>query len=412
MIKDSSIAEIVCYSSLFFSFLAFSGLPFSAIALTAIYYIHITFFLIFLIIKWDFNSIISFRLKKISTDNAILFLISLTMLLGVFYFNFKGNSDLKSFFKVVSYFPVFFMFAVYIPGIFNDNPKKFEVFLNIVTVFSILNGIYGWFTLFAGLQQNPFYPGYLMGFFNHPNASGFSFSIVIPIVVYKMFMKKGNRFVMMALLVFFLVSLLFTFSRAAYIAAGISLLLLSYFKSRRLFLVMLVISFILIVTIFADFAASKGGLSSLSRLLLFVTAYDMIVADPFHFMWGYGVVNFYDTFTAEKMFLGSLEVVADPHNFILLLGIQFGMILTTLTVIYVVVTLVKSALSIKKYPVDSHHRHLFIFCYSSVISILIQNLFEDIVIYPEYFLMPLFFIYYGFLVKTYKSYGYLSNINN
>ncbi len=411
MIKDSSIAELICYLSLLFSFLAFSGLPFSAIALTAIYYIHIILFLIFLIIKWDFNSIINFKFQRFSSENVILFLIGLTMLLGVFYFNFKSNSDVKSIIKIFSYFSVFLMFAIYIPHIFFDNPKKFEVLLNVVAISSLLNGLYGWFTLFAGLQQNPFYPGYLMGFFNHPNASGFSFSLAVPIVVYKMFMKKENRILMIGLLVFFLISLLFTFSRAAYIAAGFSLLLLSYFKSRKIFLVMLGICFVLVVTIFADFAASKGGLSSLSRLLLFVTAYDMIVADPFHFMWGYGVINFYDTFTAEKMFLGSLEVVADPHNFILLLGIQFGMILTTFTVIYIVITLIKSALSIKKFPVNCHHRDLVIFCYSTVISILIQNLFEDIIIYPEYFLMPLFFIFYGFLVKNYKNFCHLSNIS-
>lgn len=302
------------------------------------------------------------------------------------------------------------MFAVFIPETLFEKPQKFETLLNVVTAFSLANGLFGWFTLLAGLQQNPFYPGYLIGFFNHPNASGFSFSIVIPIVVYKMFMKKGNRFVMLALLVFFLISMLFTFSRAAYISAGLSILLISYFKSKRLFIIMLGISFILVVTIFADFAASKGGLSSISRLLLFVTAYDMIVADPFHFMWGYGVINFYDTFTAEKMFLGSLEIVADPHNFILLLGIQFGMLLTTMTVVYALFTLFKSGFSIKKHPKESHHRDLFIFCFASVVSILMQNLFEDILIYPEYFLMPLFLIYYGFLVKVYKSNDYLEKI--
>jgi len=410
LIKDSSIAEIVCYLTLFFSFLAFSGLPFSAIILSAIYFIHIALFVIFLLLRWDFKSIAIFRFGKFSLDNLILLLISFILLINVFFFNFQSNSDVKSIFKILSYFPVFFMFAVFIPETLFEKPQKFETLLNVVTAFSLANGLFGWFTLLAGLQQNPFYPGYLIGFFNHPNASGFSFSIVIPIVVYKMFMKKGNRFVMLALLVFFLISMLFTFSRAAYISAGLSILLISYFKSKRLFIIMLGISFILVVTIFADFAASKGGLSSISRLLLFVTAYDMIVADPFHFMWGYGVINFYDTFTAEKMFLGSLEIVADPHNFILLLGIQFGMLLTTMTVVYALFTLFKSGFSIKKHPKESHHRDLFIFCFASVVSILMQNLFEDILIYPEYFLMPLFLIYYGFLVKVYKSNDYLEKI--
>ncbi len=410
MIKDSSIAEIVCYLSLFFSFLAFSGLPFSAIILSGIYFIHIALFVIFLLLRWDFKSIATFRFRNFSLDNLILLLISFILLVNVFFFNFQSNSDVKSIFKILSYFPIFFMFAVFIPETLFEKPQKFETLLNVVTSFALANGLFGWFSLLAGLQQNPFYPGYLMGFFNHPNASGFSFSIVIPIVVYKMFMKKGNRFVMLALLVFFLISLLFTFSRAAYIAAGLSILLISYFKSKRLFIIMLGISFILVMTIFADFAASKGGLSSISRLLLFVTAYDMIVADPFHFMWGYGVINFYDTFTAEKMFLGSLEIVADPHNFILLLGIQFGMLLTTMTVVYALLTLFKSGFAIKKHPKESHHRDLFIFCFASVVSILIQNLFEDIIVYPEYFLMPLFFIYYGFLVKVYKGTDYLEKI--
>ena len=350
MFKNSSIQENISYVSFFISIYALTALPFSGLILSAIYFIYITFFIVFLVVVWDFNSISNLKIGKLSIDKLLLITIFFVMLLNVFFFNRQNNSDIKSVSKVFSYFPVFFIFAIYLPGVFFKNTYKFEAFLNFLIIFGVINTLFGWFALFAGLQQNVTYPGFLMGLFNHPNASGFVYSLTIPILVYKFIYRRYNRIVFSVMIFVFTLSLLFTFSRAAYIATGVSILILSYYKSKRAFLIMVGIIVILIFTIIVDFTASKGGLSSISRLLLFATAYDMIIADPFHFMWGYGVVNFYDTFLSEKLFLGSLEIVADPHNFILLLGVQFGMIITSLIVFYMIVTLLKSAKSMKRIP--------------------------------------------------------------
>lgn len=403
MFKSSTIQENLAYISFLFSIYAFTALPFSGVIFSAICYIQFFFFSLFLLIIWDFNSIISFKIKKVSIDKFILLIIFIVLVVGVFFVNKNSNSDLKSIVKTISYFPVFFMFGIYLPNIFFKDTSKFESFLNFLVIFGIINAILGWFLIFSGLQQGGTYSAYLMGIFNHPNATGFVFSLTIPIVVYKFFFKGLKKALFLPLIFLLSISLLFTLSRAAYIATGIAVLLLSFYKSKKIFLFMVAIIIILIFTIVIDFTAMKGGLNSFSRILLFATAYDMIMADAFHFLWGYGVVNFYDTFTSEKLFVGSVEIVADPHNFILLLGIQFGMILTTLIAVYISITLIKAGRNIRKYPVGHHNRNLFVLCYSVIISLLIQNMFEDIIIYPEYYFMPLLFIYYGFLIKAYRN---------
>lgn len=410
MSKSITIQEYLVYFSFFFSIFATVGLPFSGFIYSIIFYIQIIFFLIFLIILWDFNRILNYRLGKISVDKFILLLIFIVMVLGAFLVNRQSNSDFKSILKCIAYFPVFLLFAIYLPKIFFNNLLKFEYFLNFIISLGLINAVYGWFAMLTGLQRTSIYSNFLIGIFNHPNASGFAFSLTIPILIYKFFFRNMNKNLFFVVIFLFFVSLLFTFSRAAYIATGIAVLILSYYKSKKIFLITVGLIIILVFSIVIDFMVVKGGVNSFSRVLLYITAFDMITADTFHFLWGYGVINFYDTFSTDKLFLGSVEVVADPHNIILLLGIQFGMIITLLVSIYFLITLFKVPKNIRKYPVGNHYRNLFILCFSVITSLLVQNMFEDIIIYPEFFYMSLFFVYYGFLVKSFRNKKF-SNLN-
>jgi hypothetical protein len=349
---------------------------------------------------WDFNKIFNFKFGKIYLDKIIVFFIIIAMITGVYLFNYRSNSDAKSILKSISYFPVFIIYAIYLPKLFFVDVSKFELFLSFVMSLGLINAIIGWLSILLGLQQSSMYSTFLIGIFNHPNASGFAFSLTIPILVYKFFFRNMKKNLFFALIFIYSISLLFTFSRAAYIATGVAVLFLSYYKSKKIFIYMVAVLTVLVLTVVVDFTAVKGGVSSFSRVLLFITAIDMITADTFHFLWGYGIINFYDTFLTDKLFVGSVEIVADPHNLILLLGIQFGMILTLLVILYYVVVLFNAGRRLRKYPIDNHHRNLYVLCFSVVISLLVQNMFEDIIVYPEYYFMPLFLIYTGFLVKS------------
>jgi len=209
---------------------------------------------------------------------------------------------------------------------------------------------------------------------------------------------------LLTFLIFLVVSfvcLLFTFSRAGYIGALVGLLIMIYKKSRFMFFVFVFFILLISSTIVLQFATAKGTASAFSRAQVMLTGYDMIVNNGLSkFIWGYGVVNSREVFIQE---LGSSYDVTreetGPHNFILTLGIQFGMLLTTLVCVYIFILLTRTFLSIKR-NIEQGNYYKVVLSVSIVIGILIECQLEDIVVYPEFFVMPMFLIFLGYLNTT------------
>ena len=126
----------------------------------------------------------------------------------------------------------------------------------------------------------------------------------------------------------------------------------------------------------------------------------MVIDSASSFLFGYGVFHSLDIFFTEKLFVGSFEIVVDPHNMILLLAIQFGMIITVSFLLFVIIVITTSMR--KFYLLNSDIKGGTILSFALVINLIIQNQFEDIIVYPEYFVFPIFLVFLGYLYHTYK----------
>lgn len=373
-------------------------LPGSSQLLSGIYYAQIGIFLIFLFINLDFQTLLNYKLPIKQFRYKALTILLLVFLYSTFVMNFSNNGDIKSISKLLTYIVSFFLFFLYLPKIFINDTDKFELFINFFVIFAVITSLAGLLLLYSGITPDQLYAGYLTGIFGHPNTAGIVYSIAIPILIHKLIAKKINVWSFSALMMLFAFCLLFTFSRSSYVAVALSTLILVIHKSKKALIITVIILAVSVMTIFGDFFATKGGVSSISRLLLYFTAYDMITTNLNTFLWGYGVFHSLELFVVEKLFFGSLEMVVDPHNFILLLGIQFGMMVTILFITFSIWVMISSF--VKRKSLSEPVRNYLTLSLTICISFLVQNLFEDIMVYPEYFVFLIYLIFLGFMFSS------------
>jgi len=178
----------------------------------------------------------------------------------------------------------------------------------------------------------------------------------------------------------------------------IGLIVLIYKKSRTLFVVTTLFLLLISSTIVIQFASAKGSASAFSRAQVMLTGYDMIINHgATNLLWGYGVLNSKKVFVQELT--SNFDVTREetgPHNFVLTLGIQFGMILTTSVLFYIFILLLKSQLKVKRKLILSQYFKVNL-ALSVTLGILTQCVMEDIVVYPEFFVMPMFLLFLGYL---------------
>lgn len=336
----------------------------------------------------------NYAFPKISMFSVTVTFLLLSFLVSNFYFN-SGTNTITSYFKILSYFILFYVFLKCFAEYLFLNENSFEIFLNIILVFTIVNSILSIFFNIIGLNQNPIYPNHTLGLFTHPNTISNVFTLSIPVLFYKYFSGKINAVIFYILLLLFSYCLLFTFSRAGYLGTLIAILLITFFKSKKAFIFTLVIIAAISFYFVFDVASSKTN-SSFARILLIATAIDMITTNLTTFLGGYGVYNAIEVFKNEKVFFGNYESVVDPHNTILLLGIQFGMIVSLISILIVLAISVK--VSIKAKYLDLKDKLKANLLVTVIISILFHNMLEDILVYPEYFVMPVFLTFFGILL--------------
>ena len=404
-----SINEKIILIFLFLNTYVISALPLFYTLHGLVIYFQAILFFIFLII--NFESIISYKfnfsLKRLTIVTILSILAIIFLIYSTFFINYQFLS-IKVFFKTLSYFILMFFFFFYFPKYFYKDLNKFETFLNFILYFVIINSILGLFLRFIGFNLNLSYPFHFLGLFNHPNTVAFTFSFAIPILFYKYFTNQININKFISFLIILSIALLLTLSRAGYIGITISVLFIIYKKSKNLFVISIILILLLFVLVISELLLFKGN-STLFRALLMYTAYEMIIADQISFLWGYGVYNSIDVFKDEKIIFGNYERVPDPHNVFLLLGIQFGMIITLLVSLIFIIILVKSYLSLKKQTYTTQENQIIILSISICLGLFFQNQLEDIIVYPEYFVMPLFLIFLGLLYR-FNNYSKLKEI--
>lgn len=396
--SNFTLSQSIVISIIFFNILAVSNIPGFFFSEKYNYILQIFVFLLVIFIDIKVSGTFGLKRFKFSTLNMFSFLVITSFLLSSFYFNLNNNLDAFSIAKLVTFPIIVYFFFRYLPEIIYNHVNLYEKLLNYWLYFSLTSIFVSLVVLILGLDVFMNVGHSSVGYFYYTNIFAFIFTFTIPILIYKYFTKQLTIIPFLVLLIPSFVCLLFTFSRAGYIGALVSLLILVYKRSRTLFVISVFFFLLISSTIVLQFATAKGSASAFSRAQVMMTGYDMIFNHGMkHFLWGYGVINSKEIFVQELgSNYGASRLETGPHNFVLTLGIQFGMILTLSVVLYLILLLIKVQYSVKRklnYP-NYFKVNLAV---SVIAGILIECILEDIVVYPEFFVMPIFLIFVGYL---------------
>lgn len=339
----------------------------------------------------------SFTLLNISLSVVLFFFISSTLK------NIENNNSPLSIFKSISYIVLFItLFFYFSKKLFLDN-DFFEKFLNLLISVGIFTAAFSLLIYVAGinLHSNPNYHFMATGYFMHPNTASHFYTIVIPIIIYKYVVKEISFAKFLAVIILFTLALLFTFSRAGYIGTTVSILVIAYSKSKKYFFLTIILLVVSIYFFILDFAFTKGD-SSISRVLLWAAAIEMIIRDIGHSLWGYGISDALIIFQSEKIYFGSIEEVPDPHNVVLLFAIQFGLIFVISLFVFLIL-LFSKIYFLRKTDYFKMNRPKIFLCLAIILGLTGQNMVENVLAYPEHFVLNVFFIFLGFLYHFINS---------
>lgn len=399
MTKDNfTVSQYLIISIIAFNILAVVRIPGFVYSEKINYFLQIIVFILFIYI--DLNLIDSLKINKIKFNvlSLLAVLIILFFLFSSIVVNLTNNIDVFAIIKLFTFPIIIFLFYIRIPQLLFNNDILFDKLLNYWLFFSISSIIISLIVLVLGLEIFQYSSHSTIGYFYYTNIFAFIFTFTIPILIYKYFTKSLQFISLIIFLLPSLVCLLFTFSRAGYIGVLASILIMVYKRSRALFFLVLILILLIGSTIIFQFATAKGTASAFSRAQVMYVGYNMIYNNGINkFLWGYGIYDSKRIFVQElSSTFGLIREETGPHNFILTLGIQFGMLMT-LTVVFMILYILFRSINKIKRKYDNPRYYKIYLSVAVVSGILIQCLLEDIVVYPEFFVMPLFLIFLGYL---------------
>lgn len=408
MSTNNKVLNAAAYSILFINFYSISILPFSTIVFESIFFIQSLIVVVLVSVKFDFQNFLKSSPGKLDFLKILFFILSITILLS-FIYNIN-TSNLLSFFKLASYFYLTYIFSFCFADSIVKNDIRFENFISVILIFVVVNTMVALTLRMFDISFNSNYLNQSLGLFGHPNTLGMLYVIGFPVLIYKFFAKQIRFELFFVIVILFLYSLMFTFSRASYIGVGAGILIFTFFKSKKIFLFTALITVLILIYFVIDIASTKTD-SSIARILLALTAVDMIFRDTSSILWGYGVYNSLELFMNEKIYFGNYESVLDPHNIILLLGMQFGLVATFLVLLICIILPFKVIFKRKKFNEADSLK--IILCFTVITSLMINNMLEDILFYPEFFIFPVFLTFIGVLLSynsTLKNYRIQSHL--
>jgi hypothetical protein len=303
-----------------------------------------------------------------------------------------------------------------LPNFILSNIKYLKKLIKIVSVFGFIAAIFGFLTI----NNHPIgkYQGILVSFITHPNNTSIIFTISIPASIFIYYLEKDNNSVLKNVFYMFsilsqFIAQLFTYTRAGIIASliGILIFFIFYYRSKIIWIfpVSIPIFFILY-----SFLIAKDVASFFSRLYLLIPAYFMITENNIRLLWGYGLTNAFIEYKKSKIIYTVLEEnIDDPHNTYVSLILMFGLIVTILMLLVLIIILFRVlATYFKSY--DKCIKLFTLYSFTFITSILIQGLFDSELIIVSYFSIQILLTIIGInylLLKNHNGYFRLHSLN-
>lgn len=284
--------------------------------------ISFTFLAGVMLITIAFLELIKRKIKKEDLKIFIPWIIFLGANILLSFFSFDKQASLVNFFRLLSFFSAF----VFGYLIFNT-PGKLTNLARLIIFSAIIPSGVAWWQL---INRDGFYDGErwrLVGTFTHPNMLAIYLVLVISLTLFVTLNLRKSSILKVPyglLSIFFVVPLLFTYTRVAWLAIAFILFAVGVYRFRKLLLISILAFFLLYLfaPFFQDRIATLSGIgaadSSSWRLELWRDMAGYIKANPW---FGYGPGT-------ASSFLGKniprLLVETEPHNDYLRIWLESG----------------------------------------------------------------------------------------
>ena len=357
------------------------------------------------LVEFEFDSLNTFlKSGMLSYDNKYLVLLVVLFLISIFVYNLH---EVSTFFGIVynaTFFCFVYLYFFKLPAILLSSKELLRRFLLITSLTGFAIAFLGVFIFLTGTSPAKLYAVTTHSIIVHPNFVAYFYTISIITSFYFYLNYKNNvtpiiRLFLKLSIFVQLIAQLFTYGRGGYIGTifGLGVLFAFYFRKKAILIFpLLVAPLILIIPAFWKF---KGGASYVSRSLLLLVALDMISSSQTALLWGYGSFDNMGVFI-KYLTLYNLNTpgISDPHNTVLRLIMMFGLIFTTVLLIYFFKLCLRVFL-LSYRSRDNDEKFFYGYLLSLVIGLSLMGLFDSglvstVFFYSEFLLIGSGLMYY------------------
>lgn len=362
-----------------------------------------------LIFYFDFKNLFSLNLNLFYNNRYFLISIGVLTLYSTFFFNIQELTKTKGLLRFCSYFAIFSIYFIFFPKFLIVYPKYFKTYIKFICNFGFFSAILGIIMMFGGVYPIPQYQDQLVSIISHPNNTSMIFTISVITTLYYYFWKRDElspfwKYFYIMSIILQIVSQLLTLTRAGIIGMfiGILIFLIIYYRKKAIYIIPIILGISPFMLL--SFFTSKGFDSFLSRFLLLIPAYYMIIESPNTLLWGYGFTNSLNVYQVFRTAYNVMEEnIEDPHNSFVLLILMVGLPIALLISLFILKYVYKG-LKTGIYSKLREQRLFGGFASCFILSIIIHCLFDSELVRIEYFTMTFFIPFIGLLYNFSNKY--------
>lgn len=380
--------------------------PYNSLIYFAAPFIIITVGFTFFLVYFDFGKYLNLKVDLFTKGNKYLIIILVLILFSILSYNLQEIEHTKNLARLIGYFSIFYIFFLFFPKFLIHNKAYFKQFIKFLANLGFVAALFGIVLFYSGINPMPNYSSQLVTFIRHPNNASIIFTMSAITTMYYYFWQReslstfSKSFYITSILLQVYAQLI-TLTRAGMMGMffGFFLFFILLYKHKAVYVMPFVI--LIMPVLVTGFVKAKGFASFLSRFYLLIPAYFMIIDNKINLLWGYGVTNAFKVYQKTRIIYGVYEEAEDPHNSIVSLILMVGVPVTIFIVLFItslIIYAIRKAIKTK----NREEELFFIFLPCFLVSVIIHCLFDSELIVLEYFTMPFFLVFSGFLFYCFK----------
>lgn len=367
-----------------------------------------------MLVNMNIKEILNFNVLLVNKDNKLIVFAFIILFLSTVVYNIQELTKISLLIRFVSFVVLFITYFILLPRFVIYRPEYFNRIIRIFSVFAFALSLYGLLAYLGGFNPQGTFHSFVHSVIRHPNYASPIFVIGAMCAAYYYISNKenlGNASRMFYIFSFIIdvLAIFLSFSRNSIFAVLIFCSLFSLFVFRKKVVLYLPVFLVSLPYFALSFVTAKGFGSMVSRFLLLIPAYEMMVSSKTRLIWGYGVTNTFKVYSDYMVLYDVVENdIQNPHNAFVSAVLMFGIIFVFILTLFYVHMLFKGALISFKSKIRKEQLYIG-FLVSAIGACFALGIFESQLVMTEYNIIHPFLFFSGLLFASIKSKIFISS---